>query len=121
MAGVRPVVCAMTPWYVAGVTVRPSAGHHHATVHARVERARVAVLARPFEPVGERALGLVLGDEAVALHVVGDRAVVEAPGDLGARRHLDRRRLEPEVLGDHLGDAGDAGPPRLLQAGQATA
>lgn len=72
----------MLLWCIAGGH-RASGGHHHGTVHARVHGARVAVLARPVEPVGPSATSLVLRGEAVARHVVEDRVVLEAPGDLG--------------------------------------
>ena len=80
----------------AGPVSRGSAGHHHTAVHPGVEVAGVAVVAGPLEPVAEGAPGLGLGGEP--LDVVGDRAVDEPPGDLRARRDLDRRE-ELEVLG----------------------
>src|SRR6266571_7441032 len=87
---------------------------HHAAGHAGVQGAAVLVAARAVEPVGERAPARGLRRVAVALDVVRDAAVVEAPGDGGPGRHLDRRRGEGEVPGDDLADAGDR--RRLLGA-----
>src|SRR5215212_2844752 len=100
MAGVRVALSAMGLWYVAPASGSAAApGHHHPALHAGVQGALVAELAHLGEAVTEGAPGLDLGGEAVALDVMGDRAVVEAPGDLGARGDLDRRGEELEVLG----------------------
>src|SRR5215211_3841482 len=89
----------MALWYVAGPIGSAALGDHHPAIHAGVQGAAVAELPGLGEAVAEGAPGLDLGGEAVALDVVGDRAVIEAPGDLGARGDLDRRGEELEVLG----------------------
>src|SRR5215211_4891638 len=97
----------MALWYVAGPIGAAAPGHHDPALHAGVQGALVAELARLGEAVAEGAPGLDLGGEAVALDVMGDRAVVEAPGDLGARGDLDGRGEELEVLGLDRGHALD--------------
>src|SRR5215211_465601 len=89
----------MALWYVAGPIGSAALGDHHPAIHAGVQGAAVAELPGLGEAVAEGAPGLDLGGEAVALDVVGDRAVDEPPGDLGAGGDLDGRGQELEVLG----------------------
>src|SRR6266508_2631605 len=143
MAGVRPVVCAMTPWYVAGVTVRPSAGHRQATsvpggtwIAGGWNRRSLATTsvtpvtgaasaAERAEPPWHPPDVIVSTSTSRPTRAMPepDRTSSDArvAGAGGADRDEDDDEHQADGRQGQLDDADDAGPPRLLQAGQATA
>jgi hypothetical protein len=87
-----------------------SAGHHHAALHAGVQVAVVAVLARVREPVAPGAPGLGLGGEPVPLDVVGtepstNRQVTSVPGSTSIAGGRNLRFLASTVVTPRSGGA----------------